>query len=126
MTESRKLPIGIANLSGLLAALWVVLAWLNPDLTYHLAPILVAGAFPIGHRLRIGQPMNPVQAFATFVGANLNVGVATGILAWADKLRGPSLLPTGGAVMEAFVFGAVAAGVMAAVVTLPLRFLDSS
>ncbi|MEE8332185.1 MAG: hypothetical protein V3R84_10490 [Acidimicrobiia bacterium] len=125
MEKSSKTPFGIANLSGLLAALWVVLAWLNPDLTYHLAPILVAGAFPIGHRARVSQPLNPVQAFATFVGASLNVGVATGILAWADKLRGPSLLPTGGAVMEAVIFGALAAAAMAVVAALPLRFLDS-
>ena len=118
---SRKSPLGIANLSGLLAGLWVLLAWFNPDLTYHLAPILVAGAFPVGHRLRVGERLNPVQASATFVGACLNVGIATGILAWADRLRGPSLLPTGGAVLEAVVFGASAALVASVIVALPLR-----
>lgn len=118
---SRRSPLGIANLSGLLAGLWVLLAWFNPDLTYHLAPILVAAAFPIGHRLRVAQPLNPVQAVATFVGAGLNVGVAAGILAWADRLRGPSLLPAGGAVLEAVVFGAAAALIAASVVALPIR-----
>jgi hypothetical protein len=118
---SRKAPLGIANLSGLLAGLWVLLAWLNPDLTYHLAPILVAGAFPIGHRLRVAEPLNPVQAFATFVGAGLNVGAAAGILAWADRLRGPSLLPTGGAVFEAIIFGAAAALIASIIVALPIR-----
>ena len=121
MTGERKTPFGIANLSGLLAALWVVLAWINPDTTYHLAPVLVAASFPIGHRLRVGHHLNPVQAVATFVGAGLNVGVATGILAWADKLRGPSLLSSGGAVMEAVIFGAVAAAVVAVLVALPVR-----
>ena len=118
---SRKLPFGVANLSGLLAGLWVLLAWLNPDLTYHLAPILVAGAFPIGHRLRVAAPLNPVQAFATFVGSCLNVGVAAGILAWADRLRGPSLLPSGGAVLEAFIFGAAAGSIAALIAASPLR-----
>ena len=118
---SAKPSFGIANLSGLLAALWVVLAWLNPDLTYHLAPIFVAGAFPIGHRLRVKAPLNPVQALATFVGSALNVGIATGILAWADKLRGPSLLPTGGAVLEAVVFGAVTAAAAGVIVALPVK-----
>lgn len=118
---SGKPAFGIANLSGLLAALWVVLAWLNPDLTYHLAPILVAGSFPVGHRLRVNEPLSAVQAAATFVGAALNVGVAIGILAWADKLRGPSLLPIGGAVFEAVVFGAAAALITAIAVALPVR-----
>ena len=123
---SGKPAFGIANLSGLLAALWVVLAWLNPDLTYHLAPVLVAVSFPVGHRLRIKEPLNAVQAAATFVGAALNVGVATGILAWADKLRGPSLLPTGGAVLEAVVFGGAAALIAATSVALPVRLPTDS
>ena len=71
MADDRRPPFGIANLSGLLAAMWVILAWINPELTYHLAPPLVAGSFPIGHRLRVSQPLNGVQAFATFVGALL-------------------------------------------------------
>ena len=118
---SRKPSFGISNLSGLLAAVWVVAAWIKPELTYHLAPIFVAGAFPLGHRLRVGEPLNPVQAFATFVGAAVNVGIATGILAWADKLQGPSLLPTGGAALEAIVFGGVAAALAAIVVATPMR-----
>jgi hypothetical protein len=121
VANKARPSFGIANLSGLLAALWVVLAWLNPDVTYHMAPPLVAAAFPLGHRLRVRQPLNGVQAFATFVGSMLNVAVPTAILAWADKLAGPSLLPTGGAVLESVVFG-VAGGLAAAVmVALPLR-----
>ena len=118
MEQRRKIPFGIANLSGLLAALWVLLAWLNPDVTYHLAPILVAGAFPVGHRLRVGQPLTPVQGVATFIGSLINLGVATGILTWAGKLEGPSLLPTGGAVLESVVFGVGAGAVAAFLVTL--------
>jgi hypothetical protein len=117
----RKPSFGIANLSGLLAALWVLLAWINQDTTYHVAPLLVAAAFPIGHRLRIAGPLRRAQSAATLVGAALNVGVAIGILAWADKLQGPSLLPTGGAVLESVVFGALGAVVAAAAVALPVR-----
>ena len=72
---TRKPPFGISNLSGLLAAVWVVAAWLKPDLTYHLAPVFVAGAFPLGHRLRVGEPLNAVQAFATFVVGFQNDGI---------------------------------------------------
>ena len=121
MADDRKPSFGIANLSGLLAALWVILAWLNPEVTYHLAPPLVAGSFPFGHRLRVKRRLNGIQAFATFVGALFNVGIAIAILAVADKLQGPSLLPTGGAVLESLVFGLVGAAIAAIVVALPLR-----
>ncbi len=119
--KRRRVPFGIANLSGLLAAVWVVLAWLRPEDTFHLAPALVAVAFPVGHRLRVRKPLLPAQALATCIGAAINVAVPTGILAWADRLRGPSLLPTGGAVLEAVVFGAVGAVLAAVVVALPVR-----
>ena len=122
MADDRRPPFGIANLSGLLAAMWVILAWINPELTYHLAPPLVAGSFPIGHRLRVSQPLNGVQAFATFVGALVNFGIALGILTVADKLQGPSLLPTGGAVLESVVFGLAGAAIAAVATTLPIRF----
>lgn len=122
MTEDdAKPPFAVANLSGLLAGLWVVLAFLRPEDTFHLAPILVGFTFPLAHRLRVQQRLTPIQSVFTAVGAALNLGVAIGILTLTDKLRGPSLLPFGGAITEAVVFGAVAAVVGAVFVALPIK-----
>lgn len=118
MTERRFNPM---YLSGLAGGAWVALAFFRPEFTFHLAPVLVGGLFPLGHRLRVGEPLTRPQAVATFVGGMLNVGIATGLLAWFDKLRGPSLLPFGGAAVEALVFGAVASAVAAGAVATHLR-----
>ncbi|MDH3426679.1 MAG: hypothetical protein OEM22_08440 [Acidimicrobiia bacterium] len=122
--ERRKTPFGIANLAGLLAGLWVVLAFIRPESTFHLAPILVGVGFPLGHRLRIRQPLTAGQAIATGIGSAINLAIAIGILTWADKLRGPSLLSFGGAITEAVVFGAVSAVVGAVFAALPVRLPD--
>ena len=45
---------------------------------------------------------------ATAVGLTLTYGATAG-LGLTDRLAGPSLLPTGGAVLEGFVFGAIGA-----------------
>ena len=122
MTDGKtKTPFGIANLAGLLAGLWVVLAFLRPESTFHLAPILVGFAFPLGHRLRMRQPLAAGQAVASWVGSAINLTVAIGLLTLADKLQGPSLLSFGGAVTEAVVFGAVAAVAGAMFASLPIR-----
>ena len=125
MTEERRqTPFGIANLAGLLAGLWVLLAFIRPESTFHLAPILVGVGFPLGHRLRIKGPLTAGQAIATGIGSAINLAIAIGILAWADKLRGPSLLSFGGAITEAVVFGAVSAVVGAVFAALPVRLPD--
>ncbi len=104
--------------SGVVAAVWVVLAWLNPDSTYHLAPVLAAGIFPVAQRLRHGR-LAPAHAAGAGAGGYLNVLVVTALLTWLDKLQGPSLLPFGNAAVEALVFGAVGAVVGAALAYAP-------
>ncbi len=94
--------------SGVVAAVWVVLAWLNPESTYHAAPVLAAGIFPVAQRLRHGR-LRPVQAAGAGAGGYLNVLIVTGLLAWLGKLQGPSLLPFGSAAVEALIFGAAGA-----------------
>lgn len=118
MTERRFNP---TYLSGVAGGAWVALAFFRPELTFHVAPVLVGGLFPIGHRLRVGRPLTAQQATATFVGGMLNVAIATGLLAWFDKLRGPSLLPFGGAAVEALVLGAAAAAIVAVAVAARVR-----
>ena len=101
-----------------LAVLWAVLAWNSPSTTYHLAPLLVAGVAPVA--LLLGDERSPWQAIlgAGVVGASLAL-ITTAGLGLADRLIGPSLLPAGGAVVEAVVFASLGAalGVAAAAVT---------
>lgn len=97
-----SVPKGLLYAVGL-AVLWGVLAAFSPETTYHLAPFLVAGAPPIldaadeagGH---------PSRAAALAATGTLIALVGTGILAAAGLLQGPSLLPTGGAVLESVAF----------------------
>ena len=99
------------GLAAFLAAVWAIGAAIQPAATYHLAPILVAGAVPT----LIGA-----QDKATLAGAMAaGIGIASAValaLAGLDWLRGPTLLPYGGALAEAITFsaaGSVGAAVMA-------------
>ena len=90
-----------------LTILWVGLASANPTITYHLAPALVAIAAPVGAALN-GRLKPPTAVAASAIGLVLTYGATVG-LGVTDRLTGPSLLPSGGAVVEAFVFGAIGA-----------------
>ena len=90
-----------------LTLLWIGLASANPKITYHLAPLLVAMTVPVGSALNARlKPATAVAASAS--GLALTYGATVGLGA-TDHLTGPSLLPSGGAVVEAIVFGAVGA-----------------
>lgn len=82
-----------------LALVWVVAATIRPGATFHLAPVLVAGSIPM---------LTATTATADYAkAALLGIAVAlltTSALAPLDLLRGPSLLPIGGAALEAVVF----------------------
>jgi hypothetical protein len=101
-----------------LAVLWMTLASLNPDLTYHLAPLLIAGTAPVA-MTTTGDPSTTTLSIASLMSASVGL-VATAALAIADRLRGPSLLPWGGAVLEAIAFVAVGASI-GLVVSLIIR-----
>ena len=92
-----------------LAVLWAVLAGISPTTTYHLAPLIVAGAPAIVGSLQGNPSMVRIWLNAA-VGMALALTV-TGILSASGVLDLPSLLPTGGAVMESVAF-AVAGGVV--------------
>lgn len=87
------------------AAVWIVAAAITPDVTYHLAPVIVAAA-PLSARDRLPATW-PLFAFA------FTAALALG-LAVFDLLQGPSLLPVGGALFESVV-GALAGAVIGAV-----------
>jgi hypothetical protein len=98
-----------------LAVVWGAAAAWRPTSTYHLAPMLVVGVGPImlwnsrRAALRAG-------GFGTLV-----AGVTTAILALLDLLRGPSLLPAGGALAESVVFATATALLLAAAAAVPVR-----
>ena len=79
-----------------LAALWAVFAWNSPSMTYHLAPLLVAGITPAA--LLLSDESTPLETVlgAGAIGASLALATTAG-LGLAERLIGPSLLPTGGA-----------------------------
>lgn len=103
-----------------IGALWAILAANNPTTTYHLAPLLVAGAGPILSTLD-GEVEISAQLLASAAAVGLVTALATAIaiaaLGWS---QGPSLLPFGGAVTEAVVF-AVAGAVGGLAVAFGLR-----
>ena len=92
-----------------LALLWVVVALLRSGTTFHLAPILVAAAVPVtvAYDTRDQTSMQDLVV-AAVIGLALAL-LATLILTLADEMTGPSLLPSGGAVMEAVVFSLIGA-----------------
>lgn len=101
-----------AVLTGLgLAVVWAVAAAVRPTTTFHLAPVLVAGAVPF----LAGRWRPPLGILAAVVGAAIATATAIA-LGLFDLLQGPSLLPYGGALLEALVFaliGSVAGAVTA-------------
>jgi hypothetical protein len=111
--ESR--PPRTVYLSVLLAAVWVVLAWVRPTTTWHVAPLLVAAAVGAGHRL--AGPLSVPAGLGAAVSGLTNALVAALLLAIAGKFDGPSLLPAGGPLIETVVasFVGAAAGMVIAV-----------
>lgn len=82
-----------------LAALWSVAAIVSPTTTFHLGPLIVA-ASPV----MLGSGRTTTRATTTSLGVAV---IASLVLAVADLLRGPSLLPWGGPLTESLVFAAV-------------------
>jgi hypothetical protein len=101
------------------ALFWAVLAAVRPGTTFHLAPLLVAGAVPWVQRVQSGAP--PLNGFRP---AAVGLGLAAGtsiLLAMAGLLEGPSLLPFGGALEESLVGAVVGSLVGLAVAATPRR-----
>jgi len=98
-------PRGILYGGGL-AVLWAILAVISPTTTYHLAPLLVAGA-PAVLDAADEQRDSTRRVLALAAAGTALALIATGILAIADALQGPSLLPSGGAVLESIVFSLI-------------------
>lgn len=84
------------------AGIWIAAAAIRPTTTFHLAPLIVAVWPGLTERdLRRALPMTLTAAAIA--------AATTGLLFIAGWLRGPSLLPWGGATLESVVAIAVGA-----------------
>ncbi len=87
------------------AVAWVVLVAWRPTTTWHLAPLLVAAAWPwvVGQDLRAGDPTARRRVLVAGAGG-LGAGIAlTAMLALAGRLQGPTWTGAGTPVGEAVV-----------------------
>lgn len=100
LLNDEKMRSGLLT-GGLLVAVWAVAAAVQPTSTYHLAPILIAGAVPVLGR-RSGAPRSRLVLAAT--GGALIAATGAALLAGFNLFQGPTLLPYGGAFAEALMF----------------------
>ncbi|MEN8233499.1 MAG: hypothetical protein ABFR89_01070 [Actinomycetota bacterium] len=93
----------------LLAALWVVVAVLRPTTTFHLAPLLIAGAPPVLLVLDEGVSASRRAVMgASALGTALALGTAAAV-ALAGLMRGPAYQAFSGPFGEAVAFTALGA-----------------
>lgn len=106
----RNLGRGLAYSVGLVAV-WLVAAALRPEVTYHLAPVLVAGALPVATVLDRNDPPGTTRALALAAGVGFAVAVVVAVLlAAVGRLDGPALGPFTSALAESIVGAAFGAG----------------
>ena len=104
--------------SGAFGAIWVLIAWSSPENSYFMFPPLIAASVPMSYRLIAGKALPIGIALGASIAGLLNVFLLAALLAIAGKLEGPTLLPAGGAVVDAIVLsilGAVAGAFLASV-----------
>lgn len=117
----RLLVTGI-GVALVIAVMWIVIALLNPTITYHLSPLLFAAAPSVVARLQAERTLPWWQALITAATGAILAGITTTILALADAFRGPVIATEltgflGGALGETVVvllIGSALGGVFAA------------
>ena len=106
--------------AGAFGAIWVLIAWSAPERSYFMFPVLVAAAVPVSYRLIAGRSLPIGIAIGASIAGLFNVVLLAAMLAIAGKLNGPTMLPAGGAVVDAIVLGV--AGAIAGSVLASLNF----
>ena len=110
-SSGRRSPGAGAGWTVVLALAWVLLALWRPTTTWHLAPVLLAAAWPwvLGQDLRTGDRGAAVRLGGAGVAGVAATAVVTAGLAGAGLLRGPTVLGFPDPAVEAWVAGAAAA-----------------
>ena len=93
-------------LAALIAAAWVALALRDPDVTYHVAPLIAAGSAPVATRERSRPHKSRVSLIAGAASTTL-VLVIIAALALTDHLEGPTIWHTRPAAVEATMLAIV-------------------
>jgi hypothetical protein len=102
-----------AAATAVVLAVWSVLAVRSPDLTYHFAPLIAAGVWPVlGHHTTTSG-LRPT-ALAALGGFAMTATVSL-LLAGAGYLEGPTFWGDGHALSEAILFAALGAAGGAAI-----------
>lgn len=107
---ARRSTLTAAGWTVLVALVWVLLAAWRPSTTWHLAPVLLAGAAPwvVGQDLRGGDR----SAIPRVVAAAVAGAAVSALVMWAlwsgGLLAGPTVLGFPGPAIEAFTFAGVA------------------
>lgn len=106
---SRSVWLG-AGWTAAALVVWLLLAVWRPTTTWHLAPVLLAAAWPwvVGQDVRTGDRRGAVPILSTGLAGFAVTCIATIGLAGADLLRGPTFGGLPGVVTEAVVSGAAA------------------
>ena len=104
LADHRRGALGTAVIS----VAWIVLALWRPTVTYHLAPFLVAGAWPFLLRNGPVRVAN-VDAMRGAVAAFFVAIAAALVLVAADAMRGPTLWDQGHAMIEVVPIAAIGA-----------------
>lgn len=99
-----------ALLALLVAVVWFGLATTHSATTYHLAPLLVAAAWPLGRRWRAGSALPLTGALVPATGGALIALATTLVLAVRHALVGPTLAGPGSALAETLIAVIVGAG----------------
>ena len=95
--------------SGVFGAIWVLVAWSRPENSYFMFPILIAASVPASYRLIAGRALPIGMAVGASIAGLFNVFLLAAMLAIGGKLDGPTMLPAGGAVVDAIALGGVGA-----------------
>jgi uncharacterized protein (DUF427 family)/glutaredoxin len=105
-----------AGWTAVVALAWVLLALWRPTTNWHLAPVLLAAAWPwvTGQDLGGGERRAAVRLVLSGAAGFVASVVVTLGLARADLLRGPTVLGFATPVVEALVLGGVAAALAVA------------
>ena len=101
--------------SAVVGVVWIVLAWRNPSLTYHFAPLIGAAAWPLS--LRTQGRRHITDARLGGLGGFGVMTVVTVILLIAGRMDGPNFLHVGPAWPEAILFAVIGAALAVRVAT---------